>query len=69
MKLHNSPTKFLISSFYQINFNGSGLIIGKFVRLPNIGGRSNVKLSHFPINNKDPSKILKIFELKVHLIR
>ena len=30
------------------------------------GGRSNLKLTHFPINYQDPSKLTKIFELKVH---
>ena len=29
------------------------------------GGRSKLKLTHFPINNHDPSKNLKIFELKI----
>ena len=34
---------------------------------PTTGGRSNMKLTEFAINNQDPSKILKIFELIVHL--
>ena len=33
------------------------------------GFRANVKLTHFTINNQYPSKLLKTFELKVHLIR
>ena len=31
---------------------------------PTSGGRSNEKLTHFVINNQDPSKILKIFPLR-----
>ena len=34
---------------------------------PIFGGRPNEKLIHFPINNQNTSKILKIFELKVYL--
>ena len=31
---------------------------------PNSGGRLNMKLTHFLINNQNPLKILKIFELR-----
>ena len=31
------------------------------------GIRSNLKLTHFPTNDQDPSKILEIFILKVYL--
>ena len=34
---------------------------------PTTCGCSNMKLIHFPINNQEPSKILKIFELRIHL--
>ena len=34
-----------------------------------IFSRTNVTLTHFAINNQEPSKLLKIVELKVHLIR
>ena len=33
-----------------------------------VGSRSNMKLTNFIINNLDPSKILKVFELEVHQI-
>ena len=35
---------------------------------PTSGCCANLKLTHFAINNENPSKLLIIFELKVHLI-
>ena len=43
-------------------------IISLRKRWPTSGGRSNVILIHFLINSQDPSKILKTFELNIHLM-
>ena len=35
----------------------------------NFVGRSNAKLTHFVMKNRDPSKLWKIFDLKVHMTK
>ena len=37
-----------------------------FLFWPTSGDRSNLKLTYFTINNRYPSKVFKMFELKVH---
>ena len=62
-----------ISSLHNNQKSGNICIFRKYYYFssrkywPTFGGRSNLKLTHSPLNNQDPSKILKMFELKVYL--
>ena len=60
-RLHNNPKSANICGFCKYYY----LLLCK--HWPISGGCSNLKFIHFPINNQDPSKILNIFVLNVHL--
>ena len=65
----NGVYQSFVQTYYVMSFDGVTLKIFFFLfsSLDVHNCRSNLKLTHFPINNHDPSKILKMFEIKVHL--